>query len=198
MDVVLPPEHDEGGLQVQEEDGYREDNQRRPSNEASDKKGGTSRVGGWLKSQAAALEANMKSQAAALEANVKSFEGTMKEFRDNTKVVVGDIADGVQTVQKEVQKALPVSGGKPRKVIEERLDFNFVEKALGLELDLRGGAVVIALKPGGQAERLEIEVGDRLVAVHGNELPPPDESEAKRAKQLDQKALTGHLVWECS
>jgi len=58
--------------------------------------------------------------------------------------------------------------------------------------------VVIALKPGGQAERLEIEVGDRLVAVHGNELPPPDESEAKRAKQLDQKALTGHLVWECS
>eukprot|EP00971_Amphidinium_carterae_P092373 1828813-Amphidinium_carterae.1 len=28
-----------------------------------------------------------------------------------------------------------------------------------------------------KAERLEIEVGDRLVAVHGNELPPPDESE---------------------
>mmetsp|Transcript_35588 Transcript_35588/g.83174 ORF Transcript_35588/g.83174 Transcript_35588/m.83174 type:complete len:865 (-) Transcript_35588:23-2617(-) len=147
---------------------------------ALDKKG-SSRMGGWLKSQAAALEANVKSQAAALEANVKSqaavLEGTMKEFRDNTKVVVGDLADGVQNVQKEVQKALPTGPSKARKVIEERFEFTFVEKPLGFELDLRGGAVVVAMKPGGQAEKLEVQVNDRLVAVHGNELPPPDESE---------------------
>eukprot|EP00928_Gymnodinium_smaydae_P000478 TRINITY_DN10183_c0_g2_i1.p1 TRINITY_DN10183_c0_g2~~TRINITY_DN10183_c0_g2_i1.p1 ORF type:complete len:746 (-),score=237.13 TRINITY_DN10183_c0_g2_i1:48-2285(-) len=96
-----------------------------------------------------------------LKSKAASLEGHVKEIRENTKLIAQDVADG----------ALKGIWAKPR---EERFDVTFVDRALGLELDLQKAATVRSVKPGGQAERLTVCAQDRLVAIAGQPLPEPD------------------------
>jgi len=98
---------------------------------------------GWFKSTAASLE------------------GHVSQIREGAALAAQELADGVQKgiVASKVHFS------------EERLDVIFIERALGLELDLAKGAVVRGLKPGGQGERLQVQPQDRLVAICGTELP---------------------------
>lgn len=105
------------------------------------------RISGWLKSKAATLEEHVK------------------EMRENTKLIAQDMAG---TVQKGIVKP-------QQHVAKERLDVTFTTRALGLELDLQAGAVVRLIKPGGQAESLQVCVHDKLVAIAGEPLPSAEE-----------------------
>lgn len=100
-------------------------------------------LAGWFKSKAATLE------------------GHMTQMRENTKQMAQDIAD--------LQKG---GGVSKERFVEERFDATFFQRGLGLELDLRQ-CCVRNVKPGGQAETLNVAVHDRLVAIDGNALPAP-------------------------
>lgn len=53
------------------------------------------------------------------------------------------------------------------------MDFAGQDGPLGFELD---GAMVSSIEPQGQADSLGLHLGDRLVAVEGDEIPiPPEE-----------------------
>jgi len=105
------------------------------------------RLSGWLKSKAATLEEHVK------------------EMRENTKQIAQDVAGGLK------------AAAKSQRQNEEQFDVTFVTKALGLELDLQAGAIVRVIKPGGQAESLQVCAQDRLVAIAGEPLPPIDDPE---------------------
>eukprot|EP00927_Polykrikos_kofoidii_P000555 TRINITY_DN10205_c0_g1_i4.p1 TRINITY_DN10205_c0_g1~~TRINITY_DN10205_c0_g1_i4.p1 ORF type:complete len:752 (+),score=199.05 TRINITY_DN10205_c0_g1_i4:249-2504(+) len=114
---------------------------------------GSTRLTGWLLSKAATLE------------------GHVKEIHKNTKQIAQDVKGNV---------AKGIAGGSNRRFSEERFDVTFVERALGLELDLEKGAVVRLVKPGGQAERLSVREQDRLVAIAGKLIPEvPDDVGSK-------------------
>ncbi|CAK0788873.1 unnamed protein product, partial [Prorocentrum cordatum] len=104
--------------------------------------------GGWLKSKKNEIKAHTK------------------EIRENAHLIAQDIARGIPSQ--------PAHRG-PR-TGEERLEFTFMQRALGLELDLREG-VVRAIKPGGQAESLLVQVMDRLVAIDGDPLPEVEDGD---------------------
>jgi len=115
-------------------------------------------IGGWFKSTAASLEGHMKE----MRENTKQIA---QDFRENTKQITQDVAD----FQKGITKA--------RRPNETCFDITFAERQLGLELDLKNGAVVRAVKPGGQAEALQVCAQDRLVAIAGEPLPPVEDSD---------------------
>lgn len=115
-------------------------------------------IGGWFKSTAASLEGHMKE----MRENTKQIA---QDFRENTKQITQDVAD----FQKGITKA--------RRYNEKCFDVTFADRQLGLELDLKNGAVVRAVKPGGQAEALQVCAQDRLVAIAGELLPPVEDSD---------------------
>mmetsp|Transcript_136794 Transcript_136794/g.381322 ORF Transcript_136794/g.381322 Transcript_136794/m.381322 type:complete len:698 (+) Transcript_136794:91-2184(+) len=91
-----------------------------------------------------------------LKSKAATLQGHVRDMQENTRQIAKGFA-------------------KAQRANEERYDVTFTTRALGLELDLHDGALVRLIKPGGQAESLQVRTQDRLVAIAGEPLPFADD-----------------------
>merc|ERR1719356_988202 len=107
----------------------------------------------------------------------KGFGGWLKSKKNEIKAHTHEIRENAQLIAQDIARGIPNQPSqKGPRTGEERLEFTFMQRALGLELDLRE-AVVRAIKPGGQAESLQVQVKDRLVAIDGDPLPEVEDGD---------------------
>mmetsp|Transcript_32450 Transcript_32450/g.69519 ORF Transcript_32450/g.69519 Transcript_32450/m.69519 type:complete len:781 (-) Transcript_32450:56-2398(-) len=122
----------------------------RGGNSASTSGSKSKKLSGWLKSKAATLE------------------GHVSEIRAGAALAAQDISQGVNlTSSKDTSKV---------RYQEETFEVVFIEKALGMKVDFQNGAVVVnEVTTGGQAERLQVRTGDRLISINGTATPSLDD-----------------------